>query len=78
MCHGNIVVVLPIGKGTEFIVPNVKRSCPMKSNLELTDYESIAMNNIKRAALALADSDYNHAEACLGEALSILYKINKD
>ena len=48
----------------------------MRSNLELNDYEFIAMNNIKRAALALFDRDYNHVEACLGEALECMYKVN--
>ena len=48
----------------------------MRSNLELNDYEFIAMNNIKRAALAIYDGDYNKVEACLGEALECMYKVN--
>jgi hypothetical protein len=76
MCHGNIVVALPIGKGTTCIVLNVRRNYQMKSNKELNDYEFIAMNNIKRAALAIYDGDYNQVEACLGEALECMYKVN--
>ena len=49
----------------------------MRSNLELNDYEFIAMNNLKRAALALSDGDYNHVEACVGEVLECMYKVNK-
>jgi hypothetical protein len=48
----------------------------MKTNKELNDYEFIAMNNIKRAALALTEGDYNHVEASLGEALECMYKVN--
>ena len=48
----------------------------MKTNKELSDYEFIAMNNIKRAALAIFDGDYNKVETCLGEALECLYKVN--
>ena len=49
----------------------------MRSNLELNDYEFIAMNNIKRAALAIHDGDYNKVEECLGEALECMYKVNR-
>lgn len=48
----------------------------MRSNKELNDYEFIAMNNLKRAALALYDGDYNHVEACVGEVLECMYKVN--
>ena len=48
----------------------------MKTNKELNDYEFIAMNNLKRAALAIYDGDYNQVEACLGEALESIYKVN--
>jgi hypothetical protein len=48
----------------------------MKANKELNDYEFIAMNNLKRAALAIYDGDYNKVEACLGEALECMYKVN--
>jgi len=48
----------------------------MRSNKELSDYEFIAMNNIKRAALAIFDGDYNKVEACLGEALECMHKVN--
>ena len=47
-----------------------------RSNKELNDYEFIAMNNIKRAALALHDYNYNKVEECLGEALECIYKVN--
>lgn len=47
-----------------------------RTNKELNDYEFIAMNNIKRAALAIIDKDYNKVEACLGEALECMYKVN--
>jgi hypothetical protein len=47
-----------------------------RSNKELNDYEFIAMNNLKRAALAIMDKDYNKVEACLGEALECMYKVN--
>ena len=43
---------------------------------ELSDYEFIVMNNIKRGALAIYDGDYNKVEACLSEALKYMYKIN--
>ena len=49
----------------------------MRSNSELNDYEFIAMNNIKRAALAIMDADYNKVEECLAEALVSIYKANK-
>lgn len=49
----------------------------MKTNKELNDYEFIAMNNIKRAALAIYDGDYNKVEACVGEVLECMYKVNK-
>ena len=49
----------------------------MRSNKDLNDYEIIAMNNIKRAALAIHDADYNKVEACLGEALMCMYKLNR-
>ena len=49
----------------------------MRSNKELNDYEFIAMNNIKRAALAIHDADYNRVEACLSEALDCMYQINR-
>ena len=49
----------------------------MKTSKELNDYEFIAMNNIKRAALAIHDADYNKVEACLCEALECMYKVNK-
>ena len=49
----------------------------MRGNLELNDYEFIAMNNLKRAALALSEGDYNHVEACVGEVLECMYKVNK-
>ena len=48
----------------------------MRSNKELSDYEFIAMNNIKRAALAIFDGDYNKVEECLGEALKCMHKVN--
>jgi hypothetical protein len=48
----------------------------MRSNKELNDYEFIAMNNIKRAALAIYDGDYNRVESCLSEALQCMYKVN--
>jgi hypothetical protein len=76
MFHGNIVVALPIGKGIKCIVLNVRRNYQMRSNLELNDYEFIAMNNLKRAALALSEGDYNHVEACVGEVLECMYKVN--
>jgi hypothetical protein len=47
-----------------------------RSNKELNDYEFIAMNNLKRAALAIMDKDYNKVEACLAEALVSIYKVN--
>jgi len=77
MFHGNIATALPIGKGIKCIVLNVRRNYQMRSNLELNDYEFIAMNNLKRAALALYDGDYNHVEACVGEVLECMYKVNK-
>lgn len=77
MCHGNIATALPIGKGIKCIVLNVRRNYQMRSNKELNDYEFIAMNNIKRAALAIHDGDYNRVEACLSEALESIYKVNK-
>ena len=49
----------------------------MRSNKDLNDYEFIAMNNIKRAALAISDGDYNKVEACVGEVLECMYKINR-
>ena len=49
----------------------------MKTNKELSDYEFIAMNNIKRAALAIHDGDYNRVESCLAEALQCMYKVNQ-
>ena len=49
----------------------------MRSNKDLNDYEFIAMNNIKRAALAIHDGDYNKVEACLSDALQCMYKINR-
>jgi len=49
----------------------------MRTIKELSDYEFIAMNNIKRAALALTDGDYNKVEASLGEALQCMYEVNK-
>ena len=49
----------------------------MRTTKELNDYEFIAMNNIKRAALAIMDADYNKVEACLGEALECMYKVNR-
>ena len=48
----------------------------MRTNKELNDYEFIAMNNIKRAALAITDGDYNKVEDCLEEALQCMYKVN--
>jgi len=48
----------------------------VKTNKELNDYEFIAMNNIKRAALAIYDGDYNRVENCLSEALQCMYKVN--
>ena len=48
-----------------------------RSTKELNDYEFIAMNNLKRAALALSEGDYNHVEACVGEVLECMYKVNK-
>ena len=48
----------------------------MRTTKELNDYEFIAMNNIKRAALAITDGDYNKVEECLGEALQCMYKVN--
>ena len=44
---------------------------------ELSEYEFIAMDNIKRAALAIYDGDYNKVEECLGEALECMYKMNR-
>ena len=35
------------------------------------------MQNIKRAALAIHDGDYNKVEECLSDALQSIYKINK-
>lgn len=49
----------------------------MRTNKDLNDYEFIAMNNIKRAALAISDGDYNKVEACIGEVLECMYKINR-
>ena len=49
----------------------------MRTNKELNDYEFIEMNNIKRAALAIYDTDYNRVEACLAEALECMYKVNR-
>ena len=49
----------------------------MRSNKDLNDYEVSAMNNIKRAALAISDGDYNKVEACVGEVLECMYKINR-
>jgi hypothetical protein len=43
-----------------------------RTNKDLNDYEFIAMNNIKRAALALTDADYNKVEECLSEAMESL------
>ena len=43
----------------------------------LSDDEFIAMTNIKRAALAIYDGDYNRVESCLAEALQCMYKVNK-
>ena len=48
-----------------------------RTNKDLNDYEFIASNNIKRAMLNLYDGDYNAVEACLGEALECMYKINR-
>jgi hypothetical protein len=48
----------------------------MRTNKELNDYEFIAMNNLKRAALAIYDGDYNRVENCLAEALQCMYKVN--
>ena len=48
-----------------------------RTNKDLNDYEFIAMNNIKRAALAIFDKDYNKVEACLSEALECMYKVNR-
>ena len=56
--------------------PNRYEGLLMKTNKELSDYEFIAMNNIKRAALAIFDGDYNKVETCLGEALECMYKVN--
>ena len=47
-----------------------------RTNKDLNDYEFIAMNNLKRAALALSEGDYNHVEACVGEVLECMYKVN--
>ena len=49
----------------------------MRSNKDLNDYEFIAMQNIKRAALALHDYNYNKVEECLSDALQSIYKINR-
>ena len=49
----------------------------MRTTSELNDYEFIAMNNLKRAALAIYDGDYNKVEAALGEALRCMYEVNK-
>jgi len=76
MFHGNIAEGQRIGKGIKCIVLNVRRNYQMRSNLELNDYEFIAMNNLKRAALALTEGDYNHVEACVGEVLECMYKVN--
>jgi hypothetical protein len=35
------------------------------------------MNNIKRAALAIHDGDYNKVEAHLADALECMYKLNR-
>ena len=43
---------------------------------DLSHYEFIAMNNLKRAALAIYDGDYNKVEECLGEALKCMHKVN--
>lgn len=48
-----------------------------RSNKELSDYEFIASNNIKRAMLNLYDGDYNAVEKFLGDALECMYKINR-
>lgn len=48
----------------------------LTTSKDLNDYEFIAMNNIKRAALAIHDGDYNKVEECLGEALQCMYKVN--
>ena len=76
MFHGNIAEGQRIGKGTTCIAQSVRRNYQMRSNLELNDYEFIAMNNIKRAALAIYDGDYNRVENCLAEALQCMYKVN--
>ena len=48
----------------------------MKTNKELSDDEFIAMDNIKRAALAIYEGDYNQVEECLGKALECMHKVN--
>jgi uncharacterized protein HemY len=60
-----------------YFVQSVERNYQMRSNKELTDYEFIASNNIKRAMINLFDGDYNEVEKYLGEALECMYKINK-
>ena len=40
----------------------------------MNDYEFIAMNNIKRAALALHDGDDKRVEDCVEEILECLKK----
>ena len=40
----------------------------------MNDYEFIAMNNIKRAALALHDGDDKKVEACVEEILECIKK----
>lgn len=49
----------------------------MRTSKDLSHHEFIAMQNIKRAALALHDYNYNKVEECLGEALECMYKVNK-
>ena len=41
---------------------------------EMNDYEFIAMNNIKRAALALHDGDDKKVEDCVQEVLECIQK----
>ncbi len=45
-----------------------------KWGAEMNDYEFIAMNNIKRAALALHDGDDKKVEACVEEILECIKK----
>ena len=49
----------------------------MRNNKTLDDPEFQAVKQLKRAIVDIHNYDYNDAEAAIGEALSILYQINK-